>query len=96
MDGQPMATPDDCLEAEAIARADPKVQALVRQRGINDFGMVACDPWCAPPPLLLGPGSRGLHPGPWFRVLVCWCMAGCCWAQQGWMGLQWACSVRLT
>jgi hypothetical protein len=25
MDGQPLATPDDCLQAEAIAREDPQV-----------------------------------------------------------------------
>jgi hypothetical protein len=25
MDGQPLATPDDCLQAEAIARQDPQV-----------------------------------------------------------------------
>lgn len=44
MDGQPLATPDDCLQAEAIARADPKVQAMVTERGIS-FDKVACDPW---------------------------------------------------
>eukprot|EP00877_Chromochloris_zofingiensis_P005949 jgi/Chrzof1/1607/Cz10g14120.t1 len=45
MPGQPLATPDDCLDAEAIARDDPAVQQLVKARGICDFGMVACDPW---------------------------------------------------
>lgn len=45
MDGQPLATPDDCLHAEAIARADPRVQALLRQRGIESAGQLACDPW---------------------------------------------------
>ncbi|KAF6253735.1 copper amine oxidase [Scenedesmus sp. NREL 46B-D3] len=44
MDGQPLATPDDCLEAEAIARQDPQVQALVAARGIP-LDQVACDPW---------------------------------------------------
>jgi primary-amine oxidase len=44
LDGQPLATPDDCLEAEAIARVDPQVQAMVAERGVS-FDRVACDPW---------------------------------------------------
>lgn len=27
-----LATPDDCFEAEAIAKADPQVQALLKER----------------------------------------------------------------
>lgn len=44
LDGQPLATPDDCLLAEAIARDDPQVQQLVAARGVS-FSKVACDPW---------------------------------------------------
>lgn len=44
MDGQPLATPDDCLLAEAIAREDPTVQQMVADRGVS-FSKVACDPW---------------------------------------------------
>ncbi|WIA36385.1 hypothetical protein OEZ86_007700 [Tetradesmus obliquus] len=44
LEGQPLATPDDCLLAEAIARKDPQVQALVAARGIG-LDRVACDPW---------------------------------------------------
>lgn len=44
LDGQPLATPDDCLEAEAIARDDARVQAMMAQRGVA-FDKVACDPW---------------------------------------------------
>lgn len=45
MDGQPLATPDDCLEAEAIARADPRVRAVLAERGVADMSKVAMDPW---------------------------------------------------
>jgi Cu2+-containing amine oxidase len=44
LDGQPLATPDDCLEAEAVARRDIQVQQMVADRGV-DFSKVACDPW---------------------------------------------------
>eukprot|EP00878_Enallax_costatus_P018606 GHUV01019596.1.p1 GENE.GHUV01019596.1~~GHUV01019596.1.p1 ORF type:complete len:681 (+),score=180.46 GHUV01019596.1:3034-5076(+) len=44
LDGQPLATPDDCLLAEAIARDDPQVQQMVAARGVS-FSAVACDPW---------------------------------------------------
>jgi primary-amine oxidase len=33
------------LEAEAIARADPRVQQLLEERGITDPAQLACDPW---------------------------------------------------
>ncbi|KAI8464298.1 MAG: copper amine oxidase [Monoraphidium minutum] len=45
MDGQPLATPDDCLEAERIARACPRVRAALAARGVDDMGKLACDPW---------------------------------------------------
>lgn len=44
LDGQPLATPDDCLLAEAIARDDAQVQQMVAARGVS-FSSVACDPW---------------------------------------------------
>ncbi len=44
-DVQPMLTPDDCLDAEAIAKADPGVQARLKLHGITDTDLVACDPW---------------------------------------------------
>ena len=40
-----MLTPDDCLDAEAIAKADPAVQARLKLHGITDMDLVACDPW---------------------------------------------------
>ena len=42
---QPLATPDDCELAETIAKADPGVQAMLRERGITRLDLVACDPW---------------------------------------------------
>ena len=43
---EPVATPDDCFEAEAIAKADPRVVELLRERyGVSDLELVACDPW---------------------------------------------------
>lgn len=42
----PLASPDDCLEAEAIVKADPGVRKLLREvYGIDDVELVACDPW---------------------------------------------------
>jgi hypothetical protein len=77
MDGQPLATPDDCLEAERIARASPRVVALLSQRGVTDMRQLACDPWA-------------IHAGKWkgrlMQVgwvgwgadgLVCWSFDGC-------------------
>jgi primary-amine oxidase len=44
---QPLATPDDCFDAEAIVKADPTVQKLLAEKyGITDFdSLVVCDPW---------------------------------------------------
>ena len=42
---QPMLTPDDCMDAEAIAKGDARVAALLKARGITDMDLVACDPW---------------------------------------------------
>ncbi|KXZ45138.1 hypothetical protein GPECTOR_58g587 [Gonium pectorale] len=41
-----LASPDDCFEAEAIAKADPRVVQLLRERyGVADLDLVCCDPW---------------------------------------------------
>ena len=49
---QPLASPEDCFDAEAIAKANPEVVSLLKERyGISDLDLVACDPWsvhCAP------------------------------------------------
>jgi primary-amine oxidase len=42
----PLATPDDCFEAEAIGKADEEVRRLLQERyGITDMSLVAFDPW---------------------------------------------------
>ncbi|WIA30543.1 hypothetical protein OEZ86_000626 [Tetradesmus obliquus] len=53
---EPLASPDDCFEAEAIAKADPQVVELLAERGFTDLALVACDPWSvhAPPQQLQG------------------------------------------
>ncbi|PNH10594.1 Copper amine oxidase 1, partial [Tetrabaena socialis] len=41
-----LASPDDCFEAEAIAKADAAVQKLLKERyGVTDLDLVCCDPW---------------------------------------------------
>lgn len=50
---EPLASPDDCLLAEQIAKADPKVREQLKLRGVTDIDLVACDPWsgwCLPIP----------------------------------------------
>ncbi len=42
---EPLASPDDCLLAEQIAKADPKVREQLKLRGVTDMDLVACDPW---------------------------------------------------
>lgn len=42
---QPMLTPDDCFDAEEIAKADAGVRTLLAARGITDLSLVVCDPW---------------------------------------------------
>ena len=42
---EPLASPDDCLLAEQIAKADPKVREMLKMRGVTDMDLVACDPW---------------------------------------------------
>lgn len=65
--GQPVATPDDCLEAEAIAKADPGVRRLLLERhGVTDMALVACDPWS----VHLAPVEAGAAPGA-SRLIQC-------------------------
>jgi hypothetical protein len=47
-----LATPDDCLLAEEIAKADPGVQAMLQERNITSLDLVACDPWSGAYPFL--------------------------------------------
>jgi primary-amine oxidase len=43
---QPLATPDDCFDAEAIVKADHVVQKLLQDKyGITNMDLVVCDPW---------------------------------------------------
>jgi primary-amine oxidase len=43
---QPLATPDDCFDAEAIVKADPAIQKLLADKyGITNMDLVVCDPW---------------------------------------------------
>lgn len=52
---QPLATPDDCFDAEEIVKSDPEIKALLQDKyGITDLSMVVCDPWSVhlPPPHL--------------------------------------------
>lgn len=43
---QPLCTPDDCIDAENIAKADAQVQSLLKERyGLTDMSLVICDPW---------------------------------------------------
>ena len=45
-DRQPLLTPEDCVLAEDIAKADPEVAAMVKEAyGITDLSLLACDPW---------------------------------------------------
>ena len=44
LDGQPMATPDDCLLAERVVRADAGVLEALLKRGI-DPATLFLDPW---------------------------------------------------
>lgn len=45
-DRQPLLTPEDCILAEDIAKADAEVAAMVKEAyGITDLSLLACDPW---------------------------------------------------
>jgi hypothetical protein len=55
-DRQPLLTPEDCLLAEEIVKADSEIVELLKnQYGITDLSLVACDPWSGanPCPLYL-------------------------------------------
>ena len=50
---EPLLTPEDCLLAEEIVKADPNIAAMLHDDyGITDLSLVACDPWSGgePPP----------------------------------------------
>lgn len=52
---QPVATPDDCLEAEAIVKASREVRAALKERyGVEDMSRVRCDPWSVHSPPVEG------------------------------------------
>ncbi len=45
-DREPLLTPEDCILAEDIVKADPEVVALLKdQYGLTNLALVACDPW---------------------------------------------------
>lgn len=46
---QALASPDDCILAEEIAKSNGEVQDLLRDRGITDMASIACDPWSGKP-----------------------------------------------
>ena len=49
-DRQPLLTPEDCVLAEDIAKADAEVAAMVKEAyGITDLSLLACDPWSGVP-----------------------------------------------
>jgi len=43
---QPTLTPEDCLEAERIAKSDQGVRLRCAKLGFSDMELVAGDPWC--------------------------------------------------
>lgn len=55
---EPLASPDDCLLAEQIAKEDPKVREQLKLRGVTDVNLVACDPWSG---ALLAPIQPSLY-----------------------------------
>jgi primary-amine oxidase len=66
---QPSLTPDELLTAEAAVRADPRWQAAMRRRGIEDLSLPMIDPW---PLGHWGPGDdpqrgRFVRPLTWVR-----------------------------
>ena len=42
---QPTLTPEDCFEAEKIAKEDASVQGKCRSLGLNDMNLITADPW---------------------------------------------------
>jgi primary-amine oxidase len=66
---QPSLTPDELLTAEAAVRADPRWQAAMRRRGVEDMDLAMIDPW---PLGHWGPGDdpargRFVRPLTWLR-----------------------------
>lgn len=42
---QPTLTPEDCLEAERIVKADPEVRRRCHLLGLEDMDLIVADPW---------------------------------------------------
>ncbi len=63
---EPLASPDDCLLAEQIAKADPKVREQLKLRGVTDMDLVACDPWSGVQSTTATKCSKALH-----AVMLC-------------------------
>lgn len=61
-----LASPDDCLLAEQIAKADPKVREQLKLRGVTDIDLVACDPWSGVQSTTATKCSKALH-----AVMLC-------------------------
>ena len=84
---QPLLTPDDCSDAEEIAKADAQVQQLLKQRGITDLDLVAADPWSVVRGFFLCSHIHRARNAPQSRIgehwqhlvsLTCWFAAHCC------------------
>src|SRR5258708_13220625 len=60
---------EEFLGTEELVRADPRWQAAMRQRGVEDFSLCMIDPWSCPPVAAgLGPeDGRFLMPLTWVR-----------------------------
>jgi len=63
---EPLASPDDCLLAEQIAKADPKVREQLKLRGVTDMDLVACDPWSGVQSITATKCSKASH-----AVMLC-------------------------
>lgn len=66
---QPPVMMEEFHAAEELVRADPRWQAAMRQRGVEDFSLCMIDPWSCPPVAAgLGPeDGRFLMPLTWVR-----------------------------
>jgi hypothetical protein len=69
----PLASPDDCADAEAIAREDPEVQRLLKERyGLEDTALVQFDP-CGCRLTRPRLTARGVGPRAAFDIGACAC-----------------------
>jgi primary-amine oxidase len=46
-DARPMFSPEEFMQIEAAAKADPRFQEAIRRRGIDRMDLVCVDPWTA-------------------------------------------------